>query len=107
MRRLSPPSDPETLDDAEVIARSRDDPERFAVLFTRHAPVLKRYVVRRLGAEAAEDIVAETFTAAFRQRARRHPCALASLNGPTAAAVRCPRRSRIFSSGLGAVGPEP
>lgn len=70
MRRLSPPSDPETLDDAEVIARSRDDPERFAVLFTRHAPVLKRYVVRRLGAEAAEDIVAETFTAAFRQRAR-------------------------------------
>ncbi|GGO61852.1 RNA polymerase sigma factor [Nonomuraea cavernae] len=62
--------DQETLGDADIIARSRDDPERFAALFTRHAPALKRYVVRRLGAEAAEDVVAETFVAAFRQRAR-------------------------------------
>ncbi|MGI5268100.1 RNA polymerase sigma factor [Nonomuraea sp. CA-218870] len=70
MRQQSPPMDPETLDDAEIIARSREDPEGFAVLFTRHAPALKRYAVRRLGAEAAEDVVAETFVAAFRQRAR-------------------------------------
>ncbi|MEV4841247.1 RNA polymerase sigma factor [Nonomuraea sp. NPDC049486] len=56
-------------DDATVIARSRDDPEHFAVLFERHAPVLKRYVILRLGEDVADDIVAETFIAAFRQRA--------------------------------------
>jgi RNA polymerase sigma-70 factor (ECF subfamily) len=56
-------------DDAEVIARSRHSPEHFAVLFHRHAPALKRYAVRRLGAAAAEDVVAETFVAAFQQRA--------------------------------------
>ncbi|WP_214408810.1 RNA polymerase sigma factor [Sphaerisporangium fuscum] len=56
-------------DDAEVIARSRHEPEEFAALFTRHASALKRYVVRRLGIEPAEDIVAETFVVAFRRRA--------------------------------------
>ncbi|MEU5868002.1 RNA polymerase sigma factor [Nonomuraea sp. NPDC047529] len=39
--------------------------ERFAVLFTRHAPELKRYVMRRLGPEPADDIVAETFAVAL------------------------------------------
>jgi RNA polymerase sigma factor (sigma-70 family) len=70
MRQQSPPAnaEPERAGDAEVMARSRHEPESFATLFTRHAPALKRYVVRRLGAEAAEDIVAETFVAAFRQR---------------------------------------
>ena len=29
---------------------------------------IRRYVTRRIGAEAAEDVVAETFLAAFRQR---------------------------------------
>ncbi|WP_336216611.1 RNA polymerase sigma factor [Nonomuraea sp. LPB2021202275-12-8] len=56
-------------DDATVIAQSRHDPEHFAVLFERHAPVLKRYAVLRLGADVADDIVAETFIAAFQQRA--------------------------------------
>ncbi|MFI6319948.1 RNA polymerase sigma factor [Nonomuraea sp. NPDC050556] len=59
----------EAADDATVIARSRHDPERFALLFTRHAPAIKRYAVRRLGVDPAEDIVAETFTTAFQQRA--------------------------------------
>ncbi|MBB6345817.1 DNA-directed RNA polymerase specialized sigma24 family protein [Nonomuraea muscovyensis] len=56
-------------DDAEVIARSRHSPEHFADLFHRHAPALKRDAVRRLGAAAAEDVVAETFVAACQQRA--------------------------------------
>ncbi|WUH99073.1 RNA polymerase sigma factor [Spirillospora sp. NBC_00431] len=56
--------------DASVIAASGDDPERFAVLFRRHAPSIMRYVARRLGRDAAEDIVAETFLVAFRQRSR-------------------------------------
>ena len=56
--------------DAEIIGRSRHEPEHFAVLFRRHAPEIQRYVVRRLGADAAEDVVAETFLIAFRQRER-------------------------------------
>jgi RNA polymerase sigma factor (sigma-70 family) len=56
-------------DDATLIRRSLDDPEQFAVLFRRHAPVIQRYVIRRIGIHAADDVVAETFLAAFRQRA--------------------------------------
>ncbi|WP_329085497.1 MULTISPECIES: RNA polymerase sigma factor [unclassified Streptosporangium] len=62
------PAAVETADDATVIKWSRHEPERFAVLFTRHGPALKRYVIRRLGQDHAEDIVAETFAAAFEHR---------------------------------------
>jgi RNA polymerase sigma factor (sigma-70 family) len=55
-------------DDAAVIQLSRHEPECFTVLFRRHAPYIQRYVVRRLGQDAADDIVAETFLLAFRQR---------------------------------------
>lgn len=55
-------------DDGVVIARSLRDPEQFAVVFRRHAPDVQRYVVRRLGVGDADDVVAETFLAAFRQR---------------------------------------
>jgi len=54
--------------DARVIERSRDEPELFAVLFDRHADTVHRYVARRLGPEAAEDLMAETFTTAFQRR---------------------------------------
>jgi len=54
--------------DATVIGLSRHEPEHFTVLFRRHAPHIQRYVVRRLGQDAADDIVAETFLLAFRQR---------------------------------------
>ena len=55
-------------DDAAVIRLSRHEPEHFTVLFRRHAPHIQRYVARRLGPDAADDIVAETFLLAFRQR---------------------------------------
>jgi RNA polymerase sigma factor (sigma-70 family) len=55
-------------EDAELIQRSLADPEQFAVLFRRHAAVIQRYVTRRIGPHAADDVVAETFLAAFRQR---------------------------------------
>jgi len=54
--------------DATVIRLSGDEPEQFTELFRRHAPHIQRYVVRRLGQDAADDIVAETFLIAFRQR---------------------------------------
>ncbi|WP_369255901.1 RNA polymerase sigma factor [Streptomyces sp. R35] len=56
--------------DAVLIAASLDDPERFAVLFDRHAPTIHRYVARRLGRDVADDVTAETFLTAFRIRAR-------------------------------------
>lgn len=56
--------------DAALIERSWRDPEAFAALYDRHAGVLHRYAARRLGCEAADDIVAETFFAAFRRRHR-------------------------------------
>jgi RNA polymerase sigma-70 factor (ECF subfamily) len=63
-------------DDAALITRSLANPEQFAALFHRHAPVIQRYVTRRIGAHAADDVVAETFLVAFRQRAAyRTECA--------------------------------
>ncbi|MFD0887477.1 RNA polymerase sigma factor [Streptosporangium algeriense] len=57
-------------DDAEVIDRARRDPAVFSVLFDRHAPALHRYVTRRLGESLADDVVADTFLAAFRKLGR-------------------------------------
>ncbi|MDL4775876.1 MULTISPECIES: RNA polymerase sigma factor [Thermomonosporaceae] len=61
---------PATGSDAELIERSRDDPEAFGALFDRYSGMLYRYVSRRLGPEAAEDLVGETFLAAFSRRDR-------------------------------------
>ena len=57
-------------DDAAVIESSRREPERFAVLFDRHAPHIYRYLARRAGRQVAGDLVAETFLAAFAKRDR-------------------------------------
>jgi RNA polymerase sigma factor (sigma-70 family) len=58
------------VDDAEIIEGSWREPERFAELFDRHAAHIHRYVARRLGGQAAGDLVAETFLAAFGKRRR-------------------------------------
>ncbi|MEV0198659.1 RNA polymerase sigma factor [Nonomuraea sp. NPDC050691] len=60
----------ETLDDAGVIAVSLTDPEAFGELFRRHSPRLHAYIRRRLGPTLADDVVAEAFATAFRQRER-------------------------------------
>lgn len=57
-------------DDAALIVRSLRAPECFGVLFDRHAAAISRYAARRLGPDAAEDLVAETFLTAFRKRSR-------------------------------------
>jgi RNA polymerase sigma factor (sigma-70 family) len=54
--------------DAKVIEESWLDPECFAVVFDRHAPYIHRYLARRVGGQAADDLVAETFLAAFGKR---------------------------------------
>lgn len=61
---------PQALADAEVVERSLREPEMFAALFDRHAPRIHRYIARRVGRDAADDLVAETFLAAFATRRR-------------------------------------
>jgi RNA polymerase sigma-70 factor (ECF subfamily) len=60
----------ERADDAALIEQSWHEPEMFAQLYDRHAGPLHRYVTRRLGDGVADDVVAETFLAAFRRRHR-------------------------------------
>jgi len=60
-------------DDAGLIAESCRVPERFGAVFDRHAPAIHGYIARRLGRDAADDLVAETFLVAFRQRASYDP----------------------------------
>ncbi len=60
-------------DDAGLIAESCREPERFGVVFDRHAAAIHGYITRRLGRDAADDLVAETFLVAFRQRGRYDP----------------------------------
>ena len=59
----------DSLDDAAVIRLSLAEAEQFELLFVRHEPAIRRYVARRLGVDAADNVVAETFLLAFRQRA--------------------------------------
>src|ERR1022692_2792219 len=57
-------------DDAALIEQSWHEPEAFAELYDRHVRQIHRYVTRRLGDSAADDVVGETFLAAFRRRRR-------------------------------------
>jgi len=54
--------------DAAVIARSLAEPEAFGEIFDRHAPTLLRFLVRRLGPDAADGLVGEVFRIAFERR---------------------------------------
>jgi RNA polymerase sigma factor (sigma-70 family) len=62
------PVDMPLQDDAGIIRRSLEQPEHFADLFRRHSPGIRRYAARRIGPDAADDVVAETFLAAFSGR---------------------------------------
>ena len=71
--RESPGSQRGQPDDARLIAESCRVPERFGAVFDRHATAIHGYIARRLGRDAADDLVAETFLVAFRQRASYEP----------------------------------
>ena len=55
-------------DDAALIAESCRVPDRFGAVFDRHAVAIHGYIARRLGPDAADDLVAEAFLIAFRRR---------------------------------------
>jgi RNA polymerase sigma factor (sigma-70 family) len=56
--------------DAEIIERSLRAPDSFGEIFDRHHGEILRYAHARLGPDLAEDVVADTFLAAFGKRAR-------------------------------------
>ena len=56
--------------DAEVIVRSWDEPDAFEEIYRRHHATIYRYVVRRVGPQAAADVAAEVFVQAFAGRRR-------------------------------------
>lgn len=59
-----------TTGDAEILRRSRHEPELFAALFDRHYAAIHGYAARRLGRGPADDVAAETFLIAFDRRDR-------------------------------------
>ncbi|MFD0686173.1 RNA polymerase sigma factor [Actinomadura fibrosa] len=68
----TPAADPRR-GDTVVIDASWHEPERFAEIFHCYFPGIHRYVAGRLGADAADDIAAETFLTAYRRRDRFDP----------------------------------
>lgn len=55
--------------DSEILLRSRATPGIFAELFERHSASVASFVRRRVGTDAVEDVLSETFLVAFRRRA--------------------------------------
>jgi RNA polymerase sigma factor (sigma-70 family) len=86
------------LDDAGVIELSISEPEAFGTIFDRHSPYIHRYLARRLGRDAADDLLSEAFVAAFRRRrsyARDRVDARPWLYGIAANLVRQHRREEV------------
>jgi RNA polymerase sigma-70 factor (ECF subfamily) len=84
--------------DGEIIRLSGTDPETFGRVFDRHAPVVHRYLARRVGRTLADDLTAETFLVAFRSRSRyasEHPDALPWLYGIAANLLRGHQRAEV------------
>ena len=54
--------------DAAVIAASLDTPMRFGAIFDRHATVLLRYLVRRIGPDDADAMLGDVFRIVFERR---------------------------------------
>lgn len=60
---------PDVSTDSEIIQRSLEDPGEFSEIFERHVRPVGGYLRRRIGADAVDDILSETFLVAFRRRA--------------------------------------
>lgn len=64
--------------DTDLLIESRSRPELFGVLYERHAATVYRYLARRVGPAAAEDLLADVFVAALGARMRVIPHASGS-----------------------------
>ena len=55
--------------DAEIMTAALDDPRRFTLVYDRHAGLLFRFLIRRVGRDTADELLGETFRIAFERRA--------------------------------------
>ncbi|MEV0591743.1 RNA polymerase sigma factor [Nonomuraea cavernae] len=58
----------EKISDAALLELSRRKPERFGEIYDRYVGEIHAYLGRRLDRQAADDLTAEVFLAAFRKR---------------------------------------
>lgn len=58
--------------DADCLTRSLQEPHAFEEIFDRHFYAVHRYLHRRAGRDAADELAAETFAVAFERRASCH-----------------------------------
>lgn len=82
------------MSDAQLIARSRDAPEVFSLLYERHARAVFRYAASRLGREAADDLTSEVFLTALQRRERYDAAVASALPWLLGIATRLIRRRR-------------
>ncbi|MFG1910214.1 RNA polymerase sigma factor [Kribbella sp. NPDC048928] len=97
-------------DDARALEASLREPERFSEIFDRYFPQVHGYVARRLGTDVADDLAAETFLIAFRQRDRfdrRSGVVRAWLYGIATNLIRRHRRDEVRAWRAAAKLPEP
>lgn len=99
-------------EDAELIARSLDgDEDAFVAVVQRHEAAVGAYLARRVGRDAAEDLLGEVWVAALRSRAsydRSFPDAGPWLFGVAHNTLRRHWRSRPVERPVAdAAGPEP
>jgi RNA polymerase sigma-70 factor (ECF subfamily) len=59
---------PGTVSDEALVELSRRTPERFGEIYDRYVSEIHAYLGRRLDRQAADDLTAEVFLAAFRKR---------------------------------------
>lgn len=102
--------------DGEIIRASLDAPPRFGEIFERHATSVEGFVASRVGREAKDDVLSETFLVAFRRRAKFDESASSARPWLLGIATRLIRRHRaveaanwrsfIAASGAGERGSE-
>jgi RNA polymerase sigma factor (sigma-70 family) len=68
----------QSTEDSDLLALSRTRPDALGVLYERHAVAIHRYLARRAGTAAAEDLLGEVFVAAMTARMRVVPHASGS-----------------------------
>jgi RNA polymerase sigma-70 factor (ECF subfamily) len=89
----------EELSDTDLLVLSRTRPEMLGVVYERHASAVYRYLRRRVGVGASEDLLGEVFVAAVAARLRVRPhdsgSALPWLYGIAGNVVRSYRRRSL------------
>lgn len=96
--------------DNELIARSLTDPDAFSGIFHRHFGSIHRYLARRAGTDAADDLASDVFTIAFGRRDGYNPDfghALPWLYGIAGNLLHAHRRRLDRDAGLLARHPRP